>query len=141
MQLPLKMRQSAEDIILTNKVKYLELLKIDLDVSENLKKVTSEKITTYYMDTGVVYIPAVRPRLTDLIMSVASKEYSTASIQQKVDEYTIDVDNTNKKQSDKHKTSMETDIVDNMKKFGKWAAKQAKEYIEEEIEEELEKVF
>ena len=143
MQLPIKMRQSAEDIILTNKVKYLELLKLDLDVDESLKKIVSNKITNFYMEIGV-YAPVVRPRLTDLIMSVASKELSDSNIKQKLDEHAIDVsnENENKKLPLKNKgpadSSLESHLMDNIKTFGKWAAKEVKEYIEEEISEALE---
>ncbi len=33
-------------------------------------------------------------------------------------------------------SSLESHLMDNIKTFGKWAAKEAKEYIEEEISEE-----
>jgi len=145
MQLPIKMRQSAEDIILTNKVKYLELLKLDLDVDESLKKIVSNKITNFYTEIGV-YAPVVRPRLTDLIMSVASKELSDSNIKKKLDKHAIDVSNENENKKiflqNKNKgldeSSLESHLMDNIKTFGKWAAKEVNEYTEEESSEEFE---
>ena len=72
MQLPLKMRQDAEDIIQMNKVKYLELLKLDLEIPQFIKEYVVENMRKQYDCYGEHEM--IRPALTDIIMGVASKE-------------------------------------------------------------------
>lgn len=72
MQLPLKMRQDAEDIIQMNKIKYLELLKLDLEIPQFIKEYVVENMRKQYDCYGEHEM--IRPALTDIIMGVASKE-------------------------------------------------------------------
>jgi hypothetical protein len=72
MQLPLKMRQEAEDIIQMNKIKYLELLKLDLEIPQSIKEGVIENMRKQYDYYGEHEM--IRPALTDIIMGVASKE-------------------------------------------------------------------
>jgi hypothetical protein len=78
MQLPLKMRQDAEDIIQMNKIKYLELLKLDLEIPQFIKEYVVENMRKQYDCYGEHEM--IRPALTDIIMGVASKELFISKI-------------------------------------------------------------
>jgi hypothetical protein len=69
-QLPLVMRQPAFEIIKNNKNKYLDLLKIDIDIPENILNDTQE-----YMKQYTDNIPSgVKNTLTDIILTVGKHE-------------------------------------------------------------------
>ena len=137
MQLPMTLRQSAQDIILANKVKYLELLKLDLEIDEGIKQKVSLKITNYHLDLGE-YLPKVRPRLTDIIMTVARKELSFSTLKDKLDQYSIEIDKTGSP-TNKKVQSEETphsEFVENFIKISKLDANKFENYVEEDDEEE-----
>ena len=138
MQLPVKMRQDAQDIILTNKVKYLELIKLDLDIPYSIKNSASTDMVEYYKKFGYADNNCnIRPELTDIIMGVASKElFSLRDIN--ISMNIIDPDSRQTKDKEGKTTDDNTLFNDSLDAFGKWAKKEIKEFVEEEIEEYLE---
>uniref|UniRef100_A0A6C0KVR8 SMODS and SLOG-associating 2TM effector domain-containing protein n=1 Tax=viral metagenome TaxID=1070528 RepID=A0A6C0KVR8_9ZZZZ len=69
-QLPLDMRQSAYDIIKNNKTKYLDLLKADIDIPEDIIKKTQ-----LYMKDYIGNTTGVKNSLTDMLLAVSNHEH------------------------------------------------------------------
>jgi hypothetical protein len=70
-QLPLDMRQSAFDIIKNNKTKYLELLKTDIDIPENIIK----EVQLYMKDYIGSTTHKIKNSLTDMLLAVGNNEH------------------------------------------------------------------
>ena len=69
-QLPLTMRQSGFDIIKNNKMKYLELLKMDIDIPENITKEVQIYMKDYIGNTT----HKIKNSLTDMLLAVGNHE-------------------------------------------------------------------
>jgi hypothetical protein len=81
-QLPLEMRQSAYDIIKNNKTKYLDLLKSDIDIPEDIIKKTQMYMKDYIGNTT-----GVKNSLTDMLLAVSNHEHKIYEKEEKEEKY------------------------------------------------------